>query len=219
MGGFSLDLSVNHFNVARSFEAATWEAFTKQEWASSTSSAISWLKDQPFSSRPAVIASHLSAAVLEDYDAAERLAKFGQIANPNENLLHINLAFSYASSDRTSEALDELNKVKGNTSNPINIALLANLGLIAFREKKITEGRYYYGMSVDLSESLSDKTNKAAALTYWAREEVHARSAAAQDVLARAAEAVKQISSVEAPFVLARIEERYKQQREKSDKK
>jgi tetratricopeptide (TPR) repeat protein len=211
IAGLSIAPSVTDFNVARSFEAATWEALAKGEWTKSGASAVSWFRDQPFSSRPAQLSGHIAAALLNDYSSAENLAKLGLLANPNDAKLRILLAFTYGSMGRTAEAREQLGLIKGVPTDLNEITILANHGLIEFRENQIENGRLLYSEAVRRAEIINNEIFASAALSYWAREEVRAKTPAAAAILARASESVKKLGklAVEAQFIIGRIEKEY----------
>ena len=218
--GLSIAPSVTDFNVARSFEAATWEALAQGEWANSAANAVGWLRDQPFSSRPAQLSGHIAAALLNDYSSAEELAKLGLLANPNDTKLRILLAFTYGSIGRTVEAREQLDLVKGAPSDLNEITILANYGLIQFRENRVAEGRILYSEAVRRAEAIHNEIFVSAALSYWAREEVRAKTSIAAVVLARASEAVKRLGkfAVEAIFIIRRIEEEFVETRSRENR-
>ncbi|MEO6983519.1 MAG: hypothetical protein ABI072_10455 [Edaphobacter sp.] len=157
------------------------------------------------------MASHLAASLLEDYESAISLANLGQVANPNDNSLRINLAFSYGSMGRTRQAREQLSAIKGDMTNSVRIAAIANYGLAAFREGNLDEARHFYGQAVENAEKIADYSLIAAALTYWAREESRADTPLAPVLLVRASEAIKKTNAIEAKFLLDRIEKRYKE--------
>jgi tetratricopeptide (TPR) repeat protein len=209
--GLSIALSVTDFNVARSFEAATWEALAKGEWANSAANAVGWFRDQPFSSRPAQLSAHIAAALLNDYSSAEKLAKLGLLANPNDTRLRILLAFTYGSTGRTMEAREQLELVKGAPTDLNEITILANYGLIEFRENRVDNGRVLYSEAVKRADDIDNEIFASAALSYWAREEVRAKTPMAAVILARASESVEKLGKValEARFIIGRIEKEY----------
>jgi tetratricopeptide (TPR) repeat protein len=203
------ELSVQDFNVERSFEASMWEAYLKKHWNTAISNGLSWMRDQPFSSRPVQITAHLASSLLEDWDTAITLAQHGLIANPHDNMLHVLLAFAYASKDQTEPARKHLDLVKGSLSANLEVAIPANEGLIAFRQGNVDLGRVLYKKAIEKAEDLEDEHLAGAALCYLAREEIRAKTSQALIAFSLAEEAVKKLgnSSVEAPVVLERLRE------------
>jgi tetratricopeptide (TPR) repeat protein len=204
--GSPIEVNIQDFQVVRPFEASAWESVSQSKWLDAASSAVKWMKDQPFSSRPVQLGCFIAASILEDYDSSEKLAKLGQIANPNHHSFHISLAFAYGSTNRTREALEELTKIKGAIAGSTEVAILANRGLVAYRSGDINFGRQMYAEAVKKADELADTNSFAAALTYWAREESRTRGELTPMLLARAREAVKLSSGVGAEFILSKIE-------------
>lgn len=204
-------ISVTEFQVERSFEAAAWEATLNRDWTSAAENSIGWLKDQPFSSRPAQLGAHVTGALLENFDAAEKITKLGLNANRGEHLLQLSLAFIYGSTNRLELAREHLAQIRGPMINAVEIAVIADHGLIKFREGDEEAGRAFYQAAVETALDRNENVVAASALIYWAREEVRSRTPVAGDVLARAASGVKAQGSalIEGPFLIERIEREF----------
>jgi hypothetical protein len=100
----------------------------------------------------------------------------------------------------------------------VEVALIANHGLIKFRQGDEAAGRALYLAAVEKARGFSDESLEAAALTYWAREEVRAKSAIASEVLGHAAEAVKKVDEtvMHAAFILERVEREFQEMRKQT---
>jgi tetratricopeptide (TPR) repeat protein len=216
INGFLDDLTVKQFQVERSFEAKVWESRGKGDWNDAGKHAIDWLRDQPFSSRPAQVACHLASALLEDYSAAVKLANFGLVANPQDHFLYIGLAFAHASNNELVDAKRALDNIRGPMVKAIEVASIANHGLIEFRKRNLTGGRALYGEAVRAAVESKDKGLHAAALTYWAREEAIAKTELASVMIENAANAIKAMGTIdsEPSFVLDLVRKRYEQRNE-----
>ena len=90
-------------NSRNSNEAAAWKASRSQQWVVALNEARLWLEDQPFSSRPSSIGSHL-AGVLDQHDAAIEFARLGLLSNGDDFNLMNNLAFSLLNQGQLHEA-------------------------------------------------------------------------------------------------------------------
>ncbi len=104
MNGLQADIQVRDFQVARPYEAAAYEAYARTEWSRALEWSLKWLGDQPFSSRPAHLASFLASGIFEDFAQSESISKFGLVANPDDPAFHLNLAFCYANLYRPQDA-------------------------------------------------------------------------------------------------------------------
>lgn len=94
----NLDLSaVNTIDDAS--EAKCWAAYAAGEMESAVRFAKDWVRDEPYSSRAAVVASYL-ASLLDDYASIEQILAIGLRANSDNSTLKINRAFCiFASGD------------------------------------------------------------------------------------------------------------------------
>jgi tetratricopeptide (TPR) repeat protein len=207
MSGFPIDIAVAKFSVPRSFEANAFESYARGSWLESLEFALDWWKDQPFSSRPAHMASYLAGAILEDYGLSEKIARLGLIASPQDAAFVNNIAFCLASLGKIEEAKSELEKIKQFQLGGIQqVAYRANHGLIAFRRGNAGEGRDWYRSAVDQAREIANERFTISALLYWAREEALISSKSAREVLARARNAAKGNSDPDYPFLFARVE-------------
>jgi tetratricopeptide (TPR) repeat protein len=204
--GFLPDLNV--VDVKRSFEASVWEAHSKKDWKTAALYAVRWFKDQPFSSRPAVVGANIAAGLLEDYDSAIKLANQGLVSNPSDHLLYCLIAFSHASKGELNEARAALSQIKGSISITAEVTTLANNGLIAFREGQAEIGRLLYEAAYQKAISRNQEDLATGALTYWAREEILSKSSQALDILGRARKAVAGLNekSIESRAILEIVE-------------
>jgi hypothetical protein len=94
-----------------SFEANAWFAWSNSEWDKALHQALLWQADQPFSSRPAILGSHLASTVIEHYDLAVAFADQGLLSNPDDFSLQNNLVFALALCGDVQRAQRELRKI------------------------------------------------------------------------------------------------------------
>jgi tetratricopeptide (TPR) repeat protein len=207
--GIPVDVTVDSFQIARPFEAAAYEACEKTDWPGALRSALQWLSDQPFSSRPARLAAYLACNIFEDFKQSEQIAKFGLVTNPAEPGFHINLAYCYASTGRADEAVKELSLAKSCEGEEwVDAAIDANYGLLAFREGAPELARKFYEEAVAKADVIKDKNTKTAALIHWAAEEIGVKDSMSERLLTEAREAGKNSSGFDIPFLLDRLTKR-----------
>lgn len=176
----SLVHSVPSFTSTVSAEAEAVRAYHMGEWKQSLHYGLSWLRDQPFSSRPAVLVSHLLLAAEDRRDDSEAILNMSIRANPKHPVIANNLAFTQASLGKTTQARATLAKFDTNESDPISNAVIeATKGYIEFKDGNSLMGRDYYLRATDSLVKLGASTNAVVARMYWALEElrVHGRSA------------------------------------------
>lgn len=182
MSGLDLDLGIVRPQTAYSFEATAWELFSASAWKKSLDQSLEWLRDQPFSTRPVMLASYLALSVLEDYRYGEQITRIGLRANPTDATLLNNMAFVCASSGRLAEAEELFKSIKAEDIREVTqgMTIIATAGLIAFRRGSTEEGRALYRQAMDLAKGQQYRKHRAVAAIYLAREEILARSPEAE---------------------------------------
>ena len=134
--------------IDNAYEAIAWIRYGEGEWNASISACKSWQQEEPYSSRPAVLGSFLSAIATDDYKTSEGFARTGLVSNKDDVLLWNNLTVSLANQGKVEEAEDCLRRLRqlsrGKRSDGIRPAWLATSGLVAFRKGQIERGRALY---------------------------------------------------------------------------
>mgnify|MGYP000999425218 CR=1 FL=1 len=170
--GNSQDIKSRLTSNKSSFEAEAQLFYADGKYEQALNSIISWLKYQPFSSRPALHGSFIASLALEKHDEAIRIAKLGLLSSPHEFMLQNNMAFSLISLNRTDEAESILNKIDSSKLSKSSQAVItATQGALAFRKGNPEAGRKLYSSAVDVFDSLKDDRSKALAFYHWSREE------------------------------------------------
>ena len=95
---------MSDFDVPYNFEAQAWNSFQAGASEDALANSKSWLVDQPFSRRPAILGSYIASSLLEDYRAAVEITEKSLLPNPNDPILLNNLAFAYASLGQLDDA-------------------------------------------------------------------------------------------------------------------
>jgi tetratricopeptide (TPR) repeat protein len=187
----------------RAYEARTLHFYETLEWRAAVSAADSWLDDEAFSSRPAEIGSYVAAVGLEDYLLAERFARRGLVANPNDSILLNNLAFALASRGNPQEAWVVLRKVpRPDRDAGVEAALLATEGLIDFRMGDSEKGSLHYLAAIkNATEAKLDRV-RALAGVYFARELIGSGRVGATEALGIAEEASRNLTSPDVRWLL-----------------
>ena len=72
-----------HLEVKNTFEARSQVFYKDSDWSRATDECHAWQSDQPFSSRPGVFGSYVSAVVLEKYSDSKSFTDRGLVANPS----------------------------------------------------------------------------------------------------------------------------------------
>lgn len=153
-------VNVSAFHIPANFEAEANAAFGVGDWDTSYQHAQSWLSDQAFSARPAILAGFIASSVLVDFQKAVQFCKDALIPNPNDATLLNNLAFSYANMNETKEARNYIRRAVNNPNLRIEelIVVTATQGLISFREGDAENGEAFYQKAIDYASK--DKANR-----------------------------------------------------------
>jgi tetratricopeptide (TPR) repeat protein len=118
------------------------------------------------------------------------------------------IAFCYANTGRLTEALHHLSKVIPGEEDWTEAAIVANYGLIAFREGAPQVGRRFYEEAVKIAEPLSDKRTKIAALIHWSAEEVGLPDSNSERLYEEATQAIGTLFAPDLETRLKRLRER-----------
>jgi tetratricopeptide (TPR) repeat protein len=178
----SLNIEEAIRKTPRIFEAQAYKAFLNMEWDAVIENCKSWLFEEPFSSRPAIIGSIASSTGTEDFVSSEIFCRFALIANPTEHMLKNNLAFSLANLGKLDEAQAIIDEAfRNDLAIQTKIALTATEGLINFRKGIVQDGITKYIKAITMSEENLLPDYKLRASIYYSREMIKARLFSKQD--------------------------------------
>ena len=183
--------------LCNAFEAETWVHFQKGQWRQAVERCRLWQYDQPFSSRPGVHGSYMSAIALEDYAASARFARQGLRANPSDFMLMNNLAFALinrGSRGDLAEAGQLLSRASYlQLSNQHRLVLQATQGFLAFRTGDVVSGRKLYSDACLQARNMRDDRLLALASVFHAMEEVSQKTSSSESVLSEAFQALQRV--------------------------
>jgi len=172
-----------------SHEALALARRQDRDWATVLRFCAAWLAEEPFSSRAAMMGSFVGFRP-EHNAAAEQFASAGLRCDSGHVGLLNNRAVARAYLGRTSEAYSDVREATRHDTGRNSAALLATLGLIAFRSGMPDLGREFYERSIAWLTASKDHTSVARALIYLAREEIRsdpARTASSIELAHRVA--------------------------------
>lgn len=166
-------LDDEYLNRPNTFEARSWYFYSQSIWEKAIQACRQWEYDQPFSSRPSIRSSYVSATALEDYARSEQFAKQGLRANPENSTLLNNLAFARINLGDINGAKEVLSKVKRlSLSDQEWVSLQATRGLLAFRTGNVDVGRNLYSEARSKAQKMKDSRLFALASVFYAIEEI-----------------------------------------------
>lgn len=167
-------------DIPRSFEVNAQRSLVEGKWAAAIAHGADWLRDQPFSKRPAIFTSYVSSLV-EEYPRSIEILQESLRLNPNDSLLMNNLAFALASDNRADDAIEVLRTTDYEKETGISgITLAATHGLVSFRKGAPDLGRQLYRLAIERASRLGIQKYCLMADLYLAREEVLARTSVAR---------------------------------------
>lgn len=161
--------------VNLSYEAKALNAFQNDNYEDALKASIRWLNDMPYSKSPVFVGANIAYTFLKDYKTAAKIIERGLEANPNEPAFLNNLAYTYALDGKlvqANEIIRRFNKIP-DIDERTRICVTATRGLIAYREKKIEEGRCLYLEAINAAKNIpEDPTYNWNAILNFIREDI-----------------------------------------------
>lgn len=207
----ALEQKDNLLNLPRSFEANARFLVQAEKWDQAVTATESWLNDEPFSGRPAILGSFLAGAAQEDFAKAERIARTGLTANANEPTLINNLAFAQACSGSPQEAIRTLSRLPRTELTPEQeTALIATDGLIEYRSGNPEGGRAKYRQAIEFARQHKLPNHLLRATIHYAREELRLNAATAQEAVREASDLARKSTDPNVRLVLSKLNDELK---------
>jgi len=186
------------FSAPRAYEAQSWSHLHDQLWDEVVGAADQWLRDEPFSSRPAAFGSWAALIVEGNFEKAVAFSEAGLAVHHLHPMLLNNLAVAFADLGRVDRASNELNKIQGYALDPRTLtAVTATRGLLCFRAGQVERGRNLYRDAVELALRHGDRLAATFALLHLAREELARDEQAAGRILEETSEQIQRLSVLE----------------------
>ena len=193
----ALKFEMPHPSVPNAFEAESWISFENNLWEKTVEQCTLWHFDQPFSSRPAIKGSYVSAVALADYDTSVWFARNGLRANPSDFLLMNNLAFALINRGAATDIEDakkELGKAGGlDLTEDDRVVLQATHGFLAFRTGDAAGGRESYTEARHKAQGMKDDRLYALASAFHAIEEISMGEPGSNSVRSDALQALRRV--------------------------
>jgi hypothetical protein len=172
-----LELPDDSLQIAGTHEARTWNAMLKGDWDAALTHCMNWLLDEPFSSRPAMQGSFLACSVIPNCALGVEIAEFGLTSHPGHQGLLNNLAVCLAGIGKAEQARAAFSLITDPTHESLGEATyLATKGLLEYRAGRLVEGRTLYLEALGHAAG----AQRPAVLIHLARQELLARTTAAQ---------------------------------------
>lgn len=144
--------------VPNIYEAKARQHYNAKEWGQMMSYTLQWFIDQPFSREPATFGSFIACSVLERYDEAIELCKYGLKATPNDFTLMNNLAFSFLKKNDIDGASKVLQRIHPESiDEQQKVVYLATRGLLMYKQGLPQYGEHLYNESSMLAKKIKNK--------------------------------------------------------------
>ena len=144
-----LEIEESFARLPRSYEAPAQVAFATGEWKQAIEHGLNWLRDQPFSKRPAVFTSYVSS-LTENYSRSIQILRASLKVNTRDSTLINNLAFALASDNQVEKAVETLSGTDYTNATGISsVTLSATHGLVLFRAGFPDRGRSLYQLAIE----------------------------------------------------------------------
>lgn len=206
-------VEAKHLELAKTFEARAIGAYNNDRFSNAFDNAMAWLLDEPFSTKPAQFAAFVSSVALEDYESAVRVAKAGLSANPSNQGLRNSVVFALTLAGKLEEARQAFAEVNFQSASEYEkILLTATRGLLAYRLGDRITGNAAYNVAVEAATMAKLPAVHAAALAYWAREEILAKGASADAIYSKAMNELKKYQNIKGYQIIKRMLERTRKQ-------
>jgi tetratricopeptide (TPR) repeat protein len=189
--------------LERAHEARANHEFGAKNYEESFRLCWSWLRDEPFSSRPAVLGTVIASMALGDPDRATRIGLAGLRSHPGSAVLLNNVAFALADAGRLDEARAIRARLspKASLSGLDAVAWSATGGLLDFRSGLHKDGRKKYEAALTLANSYGDDGLSTKVIAFWLAEELRVRSADAPGLAQRMVRALELTVPASDPYL------------------
>lgn len=203
IGGLEIEREL--LALPKTFEASAHLNLVAGEWNYAIAEGEEWLRDQPFSTHPAVFTSYV-ASLVEDYERSIGILKKSLSANPDDPTLINNLLFALGSANRLEEAENTLKRIDITESKDLSsITLAATAGLLLFRKGFPDRGREFYQLAISRALAQGNTKYRVMASLYLAREELIASTPSPETAVNRALVDASRIEDKEVALIADQV--------------
>lgn len=166
-------IPTNISKVSRSYEAKLYEALENENGMEAAEQAENWLRDEPYSSEPAMLGSSICAGVLDDPVRTIEFSELGLKVAPNQQYLWNNKLVALARMGRIKDAEEVLPRLQvWKNQSEFEPFVHAAQGVIEFRKNNFQTGRLHYANAVKAARESGSEIRAFLAQSYWIEEEV-----------------------------------------------
>ena len=188
----------NRPNLKFLSEANTRKYFLESKFKESLSSALDWIKFQPFCTGASSFGSYIASVCLEEYGTAIDISKKALITSPGDLTLINNLAHALCLDGKISEASEVIGNIDITKVKPLDKYIItATNGLICYNIDEAEKGFQLYSDSVEFFKKNNDRGRIAIALYYWGKAEIHCDKTRGEKLLNESEALSKELNLVE----------------------
>ncbi|WP_337287557.1 hypothetical protein [Candidatus Methylomirabilis sp.] len=171
-------------NVLAMYEADARRSLRDGDYGHALERAKEWFQFQPFTTRPAIMASYIAAVCLQNDHEAIAIIEKAKATSLENFYLNNNHAFSLASLGRLTESEKVITRIdESNLTERERNTFAATKGLIEFRRGNASEGRDLYKKAIAGFKNINQYHLAAIATFFLAREENLIQSSLADDAI------------------------------------
>lgn len=160
-----------HIDISLSKEASAYTAYEQSSWKDAVEHCARWREIEPFSVRPAILATFIGCVSMEGLEEAATVGGYGLLANPRNKTLLNNLAAVRALQGRFAEARHLIGRAFASLGDDDDdIVVTATSGLIDFREQKFDAGIKHYLDAIEKARQAKNIDLTFRAICFLARE-------------------------------------------------
>lgn len=146
-------------NFWSSKEAVSWLRYSMLDFSRTVIDANAWALEEPYSRAPHILGS-MAACMEGNFDEAVATAKRGLLANPRDEILQNNLAFTYLRDGKVAEGAEAFVPLKAKLDDKSQVATVATYGLLLMCQGDQEGGARYYGEAI--SRALAQNNRRLA---------------------------------------------------------
>jgi len=210
-----LDINPANFQVKHDFEAKALDNFKNEKLGDALTNTFRWFLDMPFSKRPVMFGSHIASA-MDDQETSRDFLKAGLISHPNDPQLLNNIIYSLALENKTSDAMNFMEKVPplNQMEKSIQICITATRGLVYFRTGFHDQGRQLYFEAIQAAKEAKSKYFNWLAILNYAREELLIKSDKVQEIMETVASLEDDAENLDIRKLKKEVTEMYEKQKQ-----
>lgn len=169
---------LHDLDIPCAFEVKAQVAYDTGKYQDAFNNAYSWLKDEPFSTRPVRLASYISGVFLNKANISVMLLKFGLTINPDSRELLNDLIYFLIQNNQTEEAINLFKQIAHrlleNTGDDPKLVYTATAGLILYKEGYPQKGEELYLKAIKQAEQQKNYYLLAIGLSNYVEQEIEA---------------------------------------------